>query len=197
MTDDDRFHELLRRVRARDQGAAAELVRLYEPAVRRFVRFRLTDTRLGAAFDSMDVCQMVLASFFVRAAAGQYDLAGPEDLVRLLTTMARNKLADQVRRERAERRDNRRVTGAAPEPERVAAAGASPSQEAIAGELFAEVSQRLTPEECELMDLRGQGLDWQAVAARLGSNSAALRKKLSRALDRVTRELGLEEGRHE
>ena len=50
------FRELIRRVRAGEQDAAAELVRQYEPTTRRMVRVRLTDTRLRAMLDSMDVC---------------------------------------------------------------------------------------------------------------------------------------------
>jgi hypothetical protein len=46
------FRELIRRVRAGDQDAAAELVRQYEPTIRRVVRVRLTDTRLRAASSS-------------------------------------------------------------------------------------------------------------------------------------------------
>src|SRR5262245_64094636 len=105
MPDDSSFQHLIRRVRAGEQDAAAELVRRYEPAIRRVVRMRLTDPRLRRAFDSMDVCQSVLGSFFVRAALGQYDLDDSDQLLKLLTQMARHKLTDQTRRERAERRD--------------------------------------------------------------------------------------------
>src|SRR5437868_5414718 len=105
------FLDLTRRVRAGDEAAAAELVRLYEPAIRRAARVRLVDPRLRRVFDSMDVCQSVLASFFVRAALGQYELDTPEQLLRLLATMARNKLANQANRQKADRRDYRRVTG--------------------------------------------------------------------------------------
>jgi RNA polymerase sigma-70 factor (ECF subfamily) len=72
-------------------------VRQYESAIRLEVRMRLGDTRLRRAFDSMDVCQSVLASFFVRA-AGQLDLNEAGQLVRLLVGMARNKLAFEVRK---------------------------------------------------------------------------------------------------
>src|SRR5438067_1285647 len=105
MTDALAFQDLIRRVRAGDQDAAAELVRRYEATVRRVVRFRLVDARLGAAFDSADVCQSVLANFFLRAASGQFELDRPEDLVKLLATMARNRLASEARRQRAARRD--------------------------------------------------------------------------------------------
>ena len=81
------------------RSTAAELVQRYEPAVRRSVRLRL-DPRLRRVCDSMDICQAVLGSFFVRAASGQYELDTPEQLLRLLTAMARNKLLNQARQDR-------------------------------------------------------------------------------------------------
>src|SRR6516225_3387179 len=110
MPDEPSFRDLIGRVRQGDELAAAELVRRYEPAIRRAVRFRLTDPRLRRTCDSMDVCQSVLLSFFVRAASGQYDLDTPEQLLRRLTTMARNKLLNQARQQQAGCRDNRMVT---------------------------------------------------------------------------------------
>src|SRR5262245_32578317 len=97
MADELPFRELITRVRAGDDRAAADLVARYEPAIRRAVRFRLTDPALRRTCDSMDVCQSVLMSFFVRAASGQYELDTPEQLLRLLTAMARNKLLNQAR----------------------------------------------------------------------------------------------------
>src|SRR3954452_5725988 len=108
MSDQPWFRDLIARVRAGDEEATADLVRHYEPSIRRVVRFRLADSRLRQALGSMDGCQSVLASFFVRAASGQFDLTQPEALVRLLVTMARNRLASQARREQAECRDCRR-----------------------------------------------------------------------------------------
>ena len=197
MPDAFSFPDLIRRVQAGDQDAAGELVRRYEPTIRRAVRFRLTDARLGRVLESMDVCQSVLASFFVRAAAGQYELDQPEQLLRLLVTMARNKLASQARRERAGRRDRRRVTAAGSHTERLAAPGPSPSQQVAADELLREARRRLTPPERQLVELRGQGRDWADIAAELGEDAVVLRKRLSRALDRVARELGLDEAADE
>src|SRR5436305_12736501 len=107
MSEEPSFRDLIARVRGGDERAATDLVRRYEPAIRRAVRFRLTDPRLRRTCDSMDVCQSVLLSFFVRAASGQYDLESPEQLLRLLTTMARNKLLNQARQQHAARRDSR------------------------------------------------------------------------------------------
>jgi RNA polymerase sigma-70 factor (ECF subfamily) len=67
MADDNNFADFLRRVRAGDGQAAAELVRRCESAVRVAVRMRLADSRLRRVVDTMDLCQSVLASFFVRA----------------------------------------------------------------------------------------------------------------------------------
>jgi RNA polymerase sigma-70 factor (ECF subfamily) len=196
MSDATSFADFLRRVRAGDEQAAAELVRLYEPTIRRVVRFRLADARLAAALDSADVCQSVLASFFVRVASGQFELSGPDDLVKLLVGMARHKLASRARKERAGRRDHRRAR-AGLDGDRLADGGPTPSECVASQELLQEVQRRLTPGERQLAELRQQGLDWAEIAARLGGSPVALRKRLSRALDRVTRELGLDEATYE
>jgi len=191
------FRELIRRVRAGDQDAAAELVRQYEPAIRRVVRVRLTDTRLRAALDSMDVCQSVLASFFVRAALGQYELETPDQLLRLLATVTRNKLADQARKQRVGRRESLPSAEASSGDERFVAAEPSPSREVAARDLLQEVRRRLTSEERQLLELRDQGLDWAQIAAARNDSPEALRKRLARAIDRVSAQLGLEDYRDE
>src|SRR5262245_61700623 len=187
------FHVLVQQVRAGDPDAAAELVRRYEPAIRRAVHVRLADGRLRRRFDSMDVCQSVLASFFVRAALGQYELERPEQLLKLLATMARNKLTDHVRRERAAQCDARRVEAAGVDEGEFIDPDTSPSQQALRKELVEEVRRRLPPEERRLQDLRDQGREWAEIAAQVGGSSEALRKRLARAIDEVARELGVEE----
>jgi RNA polymerase sigma factor (sigma-70 family) len=191
MTDPVAFTELVRRIRTGDPDAAAELVRRYEPAIRRVVRVRLGG-RMAALFDSMDVCQSVLGSFFLRVAAGQYKLDTPDDLLKLLATMARHKLAYQVRRQKAQKRDIGRDAPDAVPADQLAASDPSPSRRAVHRELLAELERRLTPEELELVNLRNQGHEWDEIAERLNGSAEALRKKHTRALDRVAKELGLE-----
>src|SRR5260370_24498913 len=87
----------------------------------------MEDRRLSRLFDSMDVCQSVLASFFVRAAAGQYELERPEQVLKLLVRMARNKLVSQARREARQRRDHRRAATDPQEVERIADDTPTPS----------------------------------------------------------------------
>jgi RNA polymerase sigma-70 factor (ECF subfamily) len=197
----DSFRALIARVRAGDEQAAAELVRTYEPAIRRAARVRLVDTRLNRLLDSMDICQSVMASFFVRAALGQFELETPEQLLRLLAAMTRNKLAGQVKGHRAARRDFRRVTAAPGDrtdegdgiAERIAGTDPTPSRDLAARELLDEALRRLSPEERRILAGREQGDQWAEIAAELGSSPEAIRKKLARAVDRVAHELGLDE----
>jgi RNA polymerase sigma-70 factor (ECF subfamily) len=192
MSEANAFAELVRRLRAGDSQAASELVRQYEPAIRLEVRCRLTDRRLRRVFDSMDVCQAVLGSFFVRAAAGEYDLDRPEQLLGLLKEMARRKLAHEARQQRAQRRDVRRAEGLDGEGRQAAALDPTPSRVVAGQDLLDEVRRRLSPEERRLAELRGQGRQWADIATELGGTAQARRKQLARALDRIAEELGLD-----
>jgi RNA polymerase sigma-70 factor (ECF subfamily) len=193
MSDDNVFADLIRRLRAGDPRAAEELVREFEPAIRLEVHCRLRDPRLRRAFDSMDVCQSVLASFFVRAATGAYDLEQPDQLRKLLVGMARKKLLFHVRKQQAQCRDVRRLEPIAGGDGAAVAADPSPSRKCEARDLLYSLQQRLTPEERQLADLRAQGREWPDIAAQLGGTPSARRKQLTRAVDRVARDLGLDE----
>jgi RNA polymerase sigma-70 factor (ECF subfamily) len=192
MAEDTDFRELIARIRSGDEAAARELVSRYEPTIRRTIRVRLRDPRLGRVLDSMDICQSVLGSFFFRAALGQFELVEPVQLLKLLTRMARNKLANQVHHEQAGRRDYRRTAGEI-EDKPVAAAGLSPSEQVAGDELIQEARRRLSEEERRLLDLRQEGLDWKEIARRLKGDPDALRMRLGRGIDRVAQELGLED----
>jgi RNA polymerase sigma factor (sigma-70 family) len=186
MAEDSEFTEFVRRIRAGDDQATRELVERYEPVIRREVRVRLRDPRLTRRFDHNDVCQSVMASFFVRAAAGQFDLEQPEQLARLLVGIARRKVALQVRRHRAGRRDYRRSGGGDPvDLEARSAAAPSPSRLIAGKEMLDEFRRRMTVEEWQLADLRSQGYAWAEIAGRLGGTPRARSKQLERALDRV------------
>src|SRR5437763_10288952 len=114
--DEQSFADFVRRIRAGDPEAATELIRQFEPVIRLEVRRRLSDPALYRQFDSMDICQSVMLSFFMRAKAGQYELDQPQQLLKLLVAMAHNKLAVQARRLRTQRRDSRReIGGSGPE----------------------------------------------------------------------------------
>ncbi len=85
-------------MRAGDALAAEQLVHDYEAEIRRAIRLRLTDVHMRRTLDTMDICQSVMAQFFVHVSQGQFDLHSPTDLVRVLVSMVRNKVIDQTRR---------------------------------------------------------------------------------------------------
>jgi RNA polymerase sigma-70 factor (ECF subfamily) len=192
MSEPSAFADFICRIRAGDALAAEELVRRYESAIRLAVRTRLTDPALKRRLDSVDVCQSVLASFFVRAAAGEYDLTDPGQLIALLVQMARNKLAGQAQYHRRQRRDAHLATGLNDAAELVASTP-GPDRVAAGRELLRALRARLTLEECEIADRRGTGQEWAEIAAAMGGTADARRKQLKRALDRVAPELGLDD----
>ena len=98
-----------------------ERVNRFESLIRREVRLRISGSQFDRAFDSLDVSQSVLANFFARAAIGQFELEHPDQLARLLVTMACNKLVSRVQSERRQIRDIRRLTVAPDALDRVAA----------------------------------------------------------------------------
>jgi len=186
------FTELIEQVRSGDERTASQLVKEFEPVVRRELRFRLRDNRARLELDSMDISQSVLSNFFVRVATRQYDLKESGDLIRLLISMTRNKVAEKLRSEHRQRRDSRRtilglenVVLASPDP--------TPSRVLAAKELLQQVRECLSDEERQLVDLRCQGLGWEEIARSIGGSAGARRKQLARAIDEIVQKLGLEE----
>jgi RNA polymerase sigma-70 factor (ECF subfamily) len=184
------FYELIGRVRSGDIDAADELWREYEPLLRREMRLRLRDPHLRQRFDEDDICQSVMASFFIRVTAGQFELEGPEQLRQLLVKMGRNKLASQTRRHTAAVRDCRN-SASLPEEEIASAKTETPSAVAAWRELVQRFRDQLTDEERVLADLRSQGRPWTEIVAQVGGTVDGRRVQLNRAIARVSRELGL------
>ncbi len=187
----DEFQRLIAAVKCGDEQAAAELVRYFEPEIRRFIRFRLSSPSLRRTFDSLDICQSVLLKFFVEVSAGRLELHEPGQLAALLVTMARNKLTDRVREAHADRRDARRTAHGGDEPLlAVPNPGESPSEVLIAREVLAAIDERLNDSERYLVQQRMEGRAWDDLATELGSTSEAVRKRVTRAIDNAATELG-------
>jgi len=193
--DEPDFSELLKRVRRGEPEAAEELVRRYESDIRVAVRTRLSDPALRQQFDSMDICQSVLASFFIRAVAGQYDLRDPTQLVALLTRMAQNKLAMHARSLYRRRRDIRRTTGGNNSSEWLAAAptlASTPCDLAADRELITRAYQMMDDEVRQIADHRVREESWTQIAQALGGTAEGRRKQFSRAMGRIAEQLDIE-----
>lgn len=185
MTDAE-FVALLAQVRHGDEPACGQFVARFGPELARVVRVRLVEPLLQAAVDTADICQSVLLDFFVRVRLGQYELAAPNDLVRLLTTMARHKLLNHVRRVRTGR-----VVRADDQLALMPANDETPSATVMVADLIEKAAHLLTAEERQLAELRRAGQEWAAIAQVTGDSPESARKRLARALDRVCLQLGL------
>ncbi len=79
MPESTAFADVIRRIRAGDDQAARELVERYEPLIRCEARLRLRDPRLYSRFDWTDICQSVMASFFLGVVEG---ISAPQGALR-------------------------------------------------------------------------------------------------------------------
>jgi RNA polymerase sigma-70 factor (ECF subfamily) len=192
LSEAEAFRDLFGRVRNGDEQAAEELVRRYESTIRMAIRVRLNHSGMRRLLDSMDICQSVLGNFFVRAASGQFEIETPTQLVNLLVTMARNRFVNHAEYQQAARRSSRRVDPSF-NVEKAAAPGATPSKVLAYKELLEMVKQRLSDEEKTLAQRRATGQSWKEIAVDLGEPPDTLRFRLTRALNRVARELQLDD----
>ena len=159
---------MIARLRTGDAVAAEQLVRDYESLVRRQVRFRMRDPRLGRLVDSMDICQAVMASFFVRVASGAFEIRTAKELVNLLAAITRKKVAMMARANYRKRRDVRRATDESGAVRQLVDPHPTPGEIAAHRDLVERVRLALSVEEQQLADLRRDGLGWIEIADRVG-----------------------------
>src|SRR5207244_2671719 len=110
--------------------------------------------------DSADISQSVLASFFVRAAAGQVKAAGPAQLRKLLVSMTRKTFAFWARRHLARKRDVRRLVPTRVEEINLVCRTPCPSRVVAGRDLLHQVRRRLSDDEREVADRRAEGQSW-------------------------------------
>lgn len=191
LRDENPFLAYVSRLRNGDQAALEELITRYAPVIRLEARMRLRGRRVRAILDSMDICQSVLKSFFLRAASGQFEIDRPEDLRRLLVKMACNKSLQAVRREWAACRDARRSVALGEEAQDIAGDD-DPVGEVEWQELLLRARQMLSPEERRIAEQRSLGRTWGEIARDLNSTPDQVRVQMRRAQSRVAEALGLE-----
>jgi RNA polymerase sigma-70 factor (ECF subfamily) len=186
------FDSLISRVRAGDADAAAELVKQYEPGIRVAIRTRLFDPAMRRQLDSMDICQSVLASFFIRVAAGQYNLRHPSQLAALLTKMAENKLNWHFRHQMLQRRDVRRISDHSTETLQLVSTAPGPARQAEARELLQSAWKQMDPTMRRIATRRLKGQTWDQIAREMGGTGESRRKQYERGMDVIARLLGID-----
>jgi RNA polymerase sigma factor (sigma-70 family) len=181
------FVALMARAKAGDSVAVAELVRQYEPEVRIVARV-LLGPALRPHLDSIDLVQSVHRSLLVGLRQNKLDIGGPEQLVGLVLTMLRRKVARKWRHIRRQQRLSRGPTGAAELAGLLMSVGSGESDPARAAELSDSVHKicgGLADVDRRLIEMRLEG-HTTAEAARvldmdrhvLGVRLQRLRQKL-------------------
>jgi DNA-directed RNA polymerase specialized sigma24 family protein len=191
MNDSQDFATLLALSQTGDEVAASRLVREYEPELRRYVRFRLTHPGLRRFVDSLDICQSVLASFFVHLQEGRLDLVEPRQLARLLAVMADNKVRDKVRQHRSVRRGRGAPVAGGVETIDLPSPAPEPAEVVAGQEIAAAIRGKLPADERPLVEMWLAGGGWQELAAAANTTPEAVRKRVNRSIDAAARELGL------
>lgn len=182
------FAQLMELVRKGDDRATAEIMERYGGEVRRIARVRLRHGKLRRILESSDILQSVMGSFFRRADGGEYDerVQSPDELLKLLATMVRFKVIDQVRRASSDRRGGKLDVVELIDSAMAPGLDLSPDEQILQEELIHLVKDVMTPQEWELWRLKhGENLDWAQIAKRLGGTAEANRKKLERLQSRL------------
>ena len=181
------FRQLLEQVQSGSQDATCELVDRYGPHVIRAVRRKLSKA-IRAQFDSLDFAQAVWHSFFA-APERLVEFDRPDDLVRYLAALAHNKVIDEIRRRLATEKYNvnreRSLDDSARGMSRgLAARHPSPSEVAIADELWTRLLRGRPQRHQEILKLRREGNTHQQIADRLGVNERTVRRVIRRLVEK-------------
>lgn len=153
---------------------------------------RIMHSRMRRLMDSEDIRQSVMKSFFLRFKRGDWEFSTPSQLIGFLLEMTRNKVANHVRKAVAMKR------GGDEEIEPLSNASFtfiddSPLDAAIENEIGVQVNERLDAVEKELIQLRREGADWKQIGEQCQMSPEAARKRYHRMVDRISKELGLDE----
>lgn len=174
--------DLLRRVQADSESAAAAVFERYVERLTRLARSRLA-AELAARVDPEDIVQSAYRSFFVAARQGRFTVSESGDLWRLLVEVTLHKLYRQASRHKAARRSVRRDRASRDGSiwQRVAGTEPTPEQAAIAAEELEALLKKLPPQGREVVALALQGHQQREIAAKLGVGDRTVRRWLKAA----------------
>jgi RNA polymerase sigma-70 factor (ECF subfamily) len=168
----EKFDQLMARVRARSEGAVRELIERYGEHILHVIRRRL-HPKLRSKYDSIDFMQAVWASFFALPPE-KYSFDGPDDLFGFIADLARNKVVDAVRqRFRSMKYNvNRECPVAGPEDFEedggLVSPEPTPQEIAIAREEWERLLKAQPSHYQQILELLREGRSRKQIAANLG-----------------------------
>ncbi len=189
------FAELLARVREGDAAATTQLVERYEARVRLTARV-LLGPALRPHLDSVDIAQSVHRTLLFGLKHDKFDLNSSDQLLALLLTVVRRKVAHQWRKAQRQRRLSSapNIVESSESPVSLLASMVSPQIDpagsAAINDSITQLLQGLDGTDRQAIELRLAGYSTVEVAAELGLDARVLRARLSRLRQRL-RERGI------
>jgi RNA polymerase sigma-70 factor, ECF subfamily len=177
--------DLLQRFRSGQPDAAGRIHRRYVARLRAVVASQCSrDLRRRVAPD--DVVQAVFLAFFAGAAAGRFEVREGGDLWSLLLVIALNEVRAAGHFHRARRRDVRRtLDGEAAERALLSVPDRDHAPLVLLRLTLGEVSDRLSPRDREVIELRIGGCEVAEIARRARLSKRSVERILERFRGRV------------
>lgn len=176
----DDFARLMAQVRFGSSEAAEQLWRKYGPYVVHAVRRSLHRT-LRSRFDSQDFVQAAWASFFSDL-PDTSRLDSPAALVSFLTTVARNKVVAETRRQRGPERSiqrQRRLRRPRTNQRYVDRKSPRPSQQVAAEDIVEQVIADQPDRYGRVVQMRLDGMDVSEIAEHENTTARTVRRVMS------------------
>jgi RNA polymerase sigma-70 factor (ECF subfamily) len=190
----DSFADVMARLRAGDQAAAAEVFGRFAQRLIGLARRRLeSDERLRAKVDPEDVLQSVYRTFFRRHGEGEFDLGDWDSLWALLTVLTVRRCGRWRRHFHAAARDVGAEVAlpAADAAERLSPEHfrrePAPDEAAELAELVERLLRGLRGRDRDIVSLRLQDCTHAEVADRLGLPERTVYRVLERVRERLQR----------
>jgi RNA polymerase sigma factor (sigma-70 family) len=158
-----------------DQSAVEELLRQFDPFLRRAIRLRMIDGRLRRAVDTSDVFHSLLKDFLRPKKSSDPPANASAELHAYLAAAVRHKIQTKVRKER-------RHAGSLPGDRQPISREPGVGEQVEYQDFIQTIRSRLDEPCRTLFELKSQGLTWAEIAAKLGGKPDALRMRLNRAV---------------
>jgi RNA polymerase sigma-70 factor (ECF subfamily) len=189
MSSDQSFDDLMARLRAGDEDAAAEIhSRFVEPLCKQVQR-RLYGS-IRQKVDDEDIVQSVFKTFFRRNGAGEFELEDWDSLRKLLFTITFRKCCRKLESYHADCRDISNEVPSLPHEDvdkgtfnriKRMPRELGPPDNAILDEFFEEMLRILGPQKGRIILLHLDGLDIPAISSQIGRSERSVYRAIEDA----------------
>ena len=191
MPDTPSERSALEALQAGDEDAARQLFDRYAEQLVVLARRRISQ-RLASRIDAEDIVQSVFRTFFHRAKQGQFHLAEPDDVCKLLARITAHKTFRQIAFHRRAKRDAGQETAQGDDAQdllmKLMMAEPSPEEATAFLDQLQHFLAKLEDEERRILELRMEGYNNVEIAGRLGISDRKIRRLMERVRELAGRE---------